>query len=161
MIPHYSERGKKTRQIGEEVGRQHHGMDRPGVRNGPNGSAEQGKVVVKSSVVPQRPSRLRDRWRWWRWWWYHREIRASTEQGTSHGKDTKDCQEQRSEDAVNLGLLCLKFCSKSSVQRVGKTGGNIRRSISLRLKARLGTGEMGWFNDRTWGCGDCYNLHVA
>ena len=25
------------------------------------------KVVVKSSVVPQRPSRLRERW-WW-WWW--------------------------------------------------------------------------------------------
>ena len=25
------------------------------------------KLVVKSSVLPQRPSRLRDRW-WW-WWW--------------------------------------------------------------------------------------------
>ena len=61
MILHYSERGKKTRQIGEEVGRQHHGMDRPGVRQDPNGGAEHGKVVVKSSVVPQRPSRLRDR----------------------------------------------------------------------------------------------------
>ena len=27
----------------------------------------QKKLVAKSSVVPQRPSRLRDRW--WRWWW--------------------------------------------------------------------------------------------
>ena len=26
------------------------------------------KLVMKSSVVPQRPSRLRDRWWWW-WWW--------------------------------------------------------------------------------------------
>ena len=27
------------------------------------------KLVVKSSVVPQQPSRLRDR-RWWWWWWW-------------------------------------------------------------------------------------------
>ena len=26
-------------------------------------------------------------------------------------------------------------------------------------EASSGTGEMGCFNDRTWGCGDCYNLH--
>ena len=26
------------------------------------------KLVAKSSVVPQRPSWLRDRWWWW-WWW--------------------------------------------------------------------------------------------
>ena len=49
-------RGKKTRQTeGEGVGRQHQGTDKPG---------EQGKwrkLVSKSSVVPQRPSWLRDR----------------------------------------------------------------------------------------------------
>ena len=28
------------------------------------------KLVVKSSMVPQRPSWLRDRWWWW-WGWYH------------------------------------------------------------------------------------------
>ena len=28
------------------------------------------KLVVKSSVVPQRPSRLRDSSWWWWWWWY-------------------------------------------------------------------------------------------
>ena len=43
-------------------------MDRPGVREVPEGSGEQGKkwrkLVMKSSVVPQRPLRLRDRW-WW------------------------------------------------------------------------------------------------
>ena len=41
----HSERGKKTRQTDEEVGRQHQGMDRPGVRQVPEGSGEQGKMV--------------------------------------------------------------------------------------------------------------------
>ena len=40
----YSERGKKTRQTEEEVGRQQLEMDRPGVRQGPEGSEEQGKM---------------------------------------------------------------------------------------------------------------------
>ena len=38
------ERGKKTRQTEEEVGRQHQGMDRPGVRQVPEGSGEQRKM---------------------------------------------------------------------------------------------------------------------
>ena len=29
------------------------------------------KLVTKSSVVPERPLRLRDRWWWWWWWWYN------------------------------------------------------------------------------------------
>ena len=33
-----------TRQTEEEVGRQHQGMDRPGVRKVPEGSGEQGKM---------------------------------------------------------------------------------------------------------------------
>ena len=40
----HSERGKKTRQKEEEVGRQHYGMDRPGVQQVPKGSGEQGKM---------------------------------------------------------------------------------------------------------------------
>ena len=40
----HSERGKKTRWTKEEVGRQHQGMDRPGVRQAPEGSGEQGKM---------------------------------------------------------------------------------------------------------------------
>ena len=36
--------GKKTRQTEEEVGRQHQGMDRPGVRQVPEGNGEQGKM---------------------------------------------------------------------------------------------------------------------
>ena len=32
ILQRHSERGKKTRQTEEEVGRQHQGMDRPGVR---------------------------------------------------------------------------------------------------------------------------------
>ena len=34
----------KTKQIEEGVGRQHQGMDRPGVRQVPEGSGEQGKM---------------------------------------------------------------------------------------------------------------------
>ena len=63
-LARHSERGKKTRQTEEEVGRQHQGMDRPGVRQVPEGSGEQGKwrkLVARSSAVPKRPSRLRDR----------------------------------------------------------------------------------------------------
>ena len=63
-LARHSERGKKTRQTEEDVGRQHQGIDRPGVRQVPEGSGVQGKwrkLVAKSSVVPQRPSRLRDR----------------------------------------------------------------------------------------------------
>ena len=40
----HSEKGKKTRQIEEEVGRQLQGMDRPGVWQVPEGSGEQGKM---------------------------------------------------------------------------------------------------------------------
>ena len=36
--------GKKTRQTEEEVGRQHQGMDRPGVWQVPEGSGEQGEM---------------------------------------------------------------------------------------------------------------------
>ena len=43
-LARHSERAKKTRQIEEEVGRQHQGMDRPGVRQVPEGSGEQGKM---------------------------------------------------------------------------------------------------------------------
>ena len=43
-LARHSERGEKTRQAEEEVGRQHQGMDRPGVRHVPEGSGEQGKM---------------------------------------------------------------------------------------------------------------------
>ena len=42
-LARHSERGTKTRQTEEEVGRQHQGMDRPGVRQVPEGSGEQEK----------------------------------------------------------------------------------------------------------------------
>ena len=44
ILARRSERGKKTRQTEKEVGRQHQGMDRPGVRQVPEGSGEQRKV---------------------------------------------------------------------------------------------------------------------
>ena len=47
----HSERGKKTRQTEEEVGRQHQGMDRPGVRQVPEGSGEQGKIEKTGSKI--------------------------------------------------------------------------------------------------------------
>ena len=43
-LARHSERRRKTRQTEEEVGRQHQGMDRPGVRQVPEGSGEQGKM---------------------------------------------------------------------------------------------------------------------
>ena len=43
-LARHSERGKKTKQTEEEVGRQHQEMDRPGVRQVPEGSGEQGKM---------------------------------------------------------------------------------------------------------------------
>ena len=43
-LTRHSERGKKTRQTEEEVGRQHQGLDRPGVRQVPEGSEEHGKM---------------------------------------------------------------------------------------------------------------------
>ena len=43
-LARHRERDKKTRRIKEEVGRQHQGMDRPGVRQVPEGSGEQGKM---------------------------------------------------------------------------------------------------------------------
>ena len=43
-LARHSERGKKTRQAEEEVGRQHQGMDRPRVCQVPEGSGEQGKM---------------------------------------------------------------------------------------------------------------------
>ena len=40
-LARHSEKGKKTRQTEEEVGRQHQGVDRPGVCQVPEGSGEQ------------------------------------------------------------------------------------------------------------------------
>ena len=42
-LARHSEKGKKTRWTKEEVGRQHQGMDRPRVRQVPEGRGEQGK----------------------------------------------------------------------------------------------------------------------
>ena len=43
-LARHSEKGKKTKQTEEEVGRQHQGMDSPGVQQVPEGSGEQGKM---------------------------------------------------------------------------------------------------------------------
>ena len=43
-LARHCKREKKTRQTGEEVGRQHQGMDRPEVRQVPEGSGEQGTI---------------------------------------------------------------------------------------------------------------------
>ena len=62
-LARHSERGNKTRQTEEEVGRQNQGMDRRGVHQVPEGVKNRDKwrkLYVKSSVVPQRPPRSRD-----------------------------------------------------------------------------------------------------
>ena len=43
-LERHSVRGKKIGGTKEKVGRQHRGMDRPGVRQVPEGSGEQGKM---------------------------------------------------------------------------------------------------------------------
>ena len=43
-LARHSERGKKTRQTEEEVGKQHQGMERSGVLKVPEGSGEQRKM---------------------------------------------------------------------------------------------------------------------
>ena len=62
-LARHSKRREKTRQTEEEVGRQHQGMHRPGFgksQRAVENREKWRKVVAKSSVVPQRPSRLRD-----------------------------------------------------------------------------------------------------
>ena len=44
QLARHSEKGKKKRQTEGEAARQHQGMDRPGVRQFPEGSGEQGKM---------------------------------------------------------------------------------------------------------------------
>ena len=50
-LARHSKRGKKTRQSEEEVGRQHQGMDRPGVRQVPEDSGEQGKIEMTGCEI--------------------------------------------------------------------------------------------------------------
>ena len=58
-LARHNERGKKTRQTEEEVGRQHQEMDRPGVRQVPKGSGEQGKMVeIGCEIICGAPSTL-------------------------------------------------------------------------------------------------------
>ena len=60
----HSERGKKTRQTDEEVGRQHREWTDLEFSKSQRAVENRGKwrkLIVKSSVVSQQPSRLRDR----------------------------------------------------------------------------------------------------
>ena len=44
LLARHSERGKNTRQMEDEVGRQHQATDRPGVCQVPEGSGEQREI---------------------------------------------------------------------------------------------------------------------
>ena len=58
-LARHSEKGKKTRQTEEEVGRQHQGMDRPGVCQIPEGSGEQRKMEeISCEVICGAPTTL-------------------------------------------------------------------------------------------------------
>ena len=58
-LARHSGRGKKTRQTEEGVGRQHQGMDRPDVRQVPEGSGEQGKMEeIGCEIVCGAPTAL-------------------------------------------------------------------------------------------------------
>ena len=63
-LARHRERGKKTRQTEEEVGRQHRewtGLEFAKSQRAVENREKWRKLVSKSSVVPQRPSRLTDR----------------------------------------------------------------------------------------------------
>ena len=49
-LTRHSERGKKSRQTEEEVKRQHQGMDRPGVRQVPEGGGEHGQNWLRNHL---------------------------------------------------------------------------------------------------------------
>ena len=51
LLARHSERGEKTRQTEEEVGRQHQGMDRHEVRLAPEGNGEQRKIMETGCEV--------------------------------------------------------------------------------------------------------------
>ena len=65
-LARHSERGKETRWTKEEVGRQHQGNGQAWSSSSPRRQWRTGKkwrkLAAKSSMVSQRPSRLRD---WW------------------------------------------------------------------------------------------------
>ena len=50
-LARHSKRGMKTRQTEEEMGRQHQGTDRPGVRQVPEGNGKQGKIEETGSKI--------------------------------------------------------------------------------------------------------------
>ena len=58
-LARHGERGKKTRQTEEEVGRQYQGMGRPGVRQVPEGSEGQGRTEeIDCEVICGAPTTL-------------------------------------------------------------------------------------------------------
>ena len=59
-LARHNERGKKTRQTEEEVGRQHQAMNRPGVCQVPEGNGEQRKLQeVGCEIICGAPTTLR------------------------------------------------------------------------------------------------------
>ena len=58
----HAKRGKKTRQTEAEVGRQHQGMDRPGVHQIPEGRGEHRKMEESGcEVICDAPTTLADK----------------------------------------------------------------------------------------------------
>ena len=58
ILQRHSERGKKTRQTAEEVRKQYQEMDRPGVRQVPEGSGEQRKMEKTGCEIICAPTTL-------------------------------------------------------------------------------------------------------
>ena len=50
-LSRHSERAKMTRQTEEEMGKHHRGIDRPGVRQVPDGSGEQGRMEKTGCII--------------------------------------------------------------------------------------------------------------
>ena len=117
----HSEMGMKTRQTEEEVGRQHQfGKSQRAVEN----REKWRKLAAKSSLVPQGPSRLRDRW-WWcgrrRFWiWFFMLTPGTLLAGL--GLESQGCSRSKTQRITStvcayhtLHLNCKTLQSFSSI----------------------------------------------
>ena len=72
----------------------------------------------------------------------------------------KTVRNEKEKTSFSYGLRAKRFVVSLPKGQLARPEGIILCDFFfLFLKATLKTEEMSPFNNRTWGCGDCYNLH--
>ena len=99
----HSERGKKTRQPEEEVGRHHQGMDRPGIHQVPEGSGEQRKMEETGcEVICGAPTSL--------------SVKGGEVRETSSNKKKSECRSRLMLTLVSsYDLISTKFMFRKHI----------------------------------------------